>query len=76
MRSFVQVTPESCNPPKLPIDAITSANHGGCGASLRRIAPQPRRLGKRHVQDFPIHNLPFGISLPDARPVPGVAIGI
>jgi hypothetical protein len=27
---FVQETPESCNPPKLPIDRITSANHGAC----------------------------------------------
>src|ERR1700730_17523553 len=30
MSGFVQVTPESFNPPKLPIDTMTSANHGGC----------------------------------------------
>jgi hypothetical protein len=30
MRGFVQLTPESYNPPKLPIDTMTSANHGGC----------------------------------------------
>jgi carbon-monoxide dehydrogenase small subunit len=27
---FVQVTPESFNPPKLPIATMTSVNHGGC----------------------------------------------
>jgi aerobic carbon-monoxide dehydrogenase small subunit len=27
---FVQLTPESYNPPKLPIDTVTSTNHGGC----------------------------------------------
>jgi hypothetical protein len=27
---FVQETPESCNPPKLPIDTMTSVNHGAC----------------------------------------------
>jgi hypothetical protein len=30
MGGFVQLTPESYNPPKLPIDTMTSANHGGC----------------------------------------------
>src|ERR1700682_3823059 len=30
MSGFVQVTPESYNPPKVPIDTMTSANHGGC----------------------------------------------
>ena len=30
MSGFVQVTPESSNPPTLPIDTMTSANHGGC----------------------------------------------
>jgi hypothetical protein len=29
MAGFVQLTPESYNPPKLPIDTMTSANHGG-----------------------------------------------
>jgi len=29
MGGFVQLTPESYNPPKLPIDTMKSANHGG-----------------------------------------------
>jgi hypothetical protein len=29
MAGFLHVTPESFNPPKLPIDTMTSANHGG-----------------------------------------------
>src|ERR1700730_10590911 len=29
MGGFVQLTPESYNPPKLPIDTMTSASHGG-----------------------------------------------
>jgi hypothetical protein len=27
---FLQVTMESSNPPKRPVDTMTSANHGGC----------------------------------------------
>jgi hypothetical protein len=30
MSGFVQGTPKSINPPKLPIDTMTSANDGGC----------------------------------------------
>ena len=40
MGGFVQVTPESFNPPKLPIDTMTSANHGGC--VLVETTPTPR----------------------------------
>src|ERR1700732_223723 len=30
MGGFVQLTPESYNPPKLPIDTMASVDHGGC----------------------------------------------
>jgi hypothetical protein len=46
---FGQETPEFCNPPKLPIDTITSVNHGAC--VLVETTPVLRRR-RRHADEI------------------------